>query len=72
MGEVQVELTKPTRHRDPGVPVSANPKIMFSPRVLIKFLGFRSKGPSGAFKNIGFLPKGPTFAQGAKQFWGVP
>jgi hypothetical protein len=35
------------------------------------FFGFRAKGPKRTFKNIEKSPKGPTFAQGAKQIGGV-
>jgi hypothetical protein len=30
-----------------------------------------AQGANAFFKNIEFLPKGPTFSQGAKHFWGV-
>lgn len=41
--------------------------LVFSPHNLLKFLGFRSKGPSWVFKNIVFSPKGPTLGEGAKK-----
>jgi hypothetical protein len=45
---------------------------MFSPYVLLKFLGFLSKGTSFKFKNIEKFPKGTRFGEGDKIFWGVP
>jgi hypothetical protein len=39
-----------------------------TPHALLKILGILSKGPNDFFKNIEFLPKGPTLAEGDKIF----
>jgi hypothetical protein len=44
---------------------------MFSHHVLIKILGFRSKGTGFFLKNIGISPKGTSFLEGDKFLVGV-
>jgi hypothetical protein len=43
-------------------------KLMFLTHILLKILGFRTKGTRYFFKNIGKSPKRPSIAEGDKFF----
>jgi hypothetical protein len=45
---------------------------MSLPQVLLKILGFLSKGPNQIIKNIEKSPKGPRVGEGDKHFIRVP